>query len=210
MWSESKKVWFSADELNLATQHRPKMRRRKRLRTNQSTISMELNSSWDVPCSASQEFPNILWILKVHYPVHSSPQLVPILRQINPNHTTSSYLSKIHFIIILPPTSSSSYLCLSFWPSHRNPVRISLRPHACQTPHPSNPPSLDYSSYTLRRVQIMKLLIIAVFSIHLTFHLLSVKVDSECWNDLEYLKFRVWYQILIYRYRCINVVKPGL
>jgi hypothetical protein len=31
--------------------------------------------------------------------------LLAILSQINPIHTTSSYLSKIHFNIILPPMS---------------------------------------------------------------------------------------------------------
>jgi hypothetical protein len=90
---------------------------------------MELSPSLEATnCEPTQELPRILWNPKVHYRVHNSPPLVPILSQINPIQTIPSYLSKIHFNIVHPLTPWSTQWSLSVWLSHQYPVCIPLRP----------------------------------------------------------------------------------
>jgi hypothetical protein len=63
---------------------------------------MEPSPSWEANShSATQEIPSLSQNPKVHYRVRKSPQLVPVLTQMNPVHATPSYFSKIHFNIIL-------------------------------------------------------------------------------------------------------------
>jgi hypothetical protein len=91
-----------------------------------ATNSMEMRPSWEsINPSVIQEFLNISYNPTVHYRVHKGPPMVPILSQINPVHTTPSYLSKINALLARFYFSSSikqayeiTKLCL--W------VRVSL------------------------------------------------------------------------------------
>jgi hypothetical protein len=62
--------------------------------------------------SAGQMF-RLLWKPKFCYCVYKRPQMVPVLSQMNPLHTTETCFRKIHFKIILPTTSWSSEWFLS-------------------------------------------------------------------------------------------------
>jgi hypothetical protein len=88
--------------------------------------------------AASQKIPRILRNPQVHYRIHKCPPPAPIPSQIDPVHTLTSHLLRIHLSIILPSTPGSSKWSLSLRFPHQSPVYASPLPHTRYVLHPSH------------------------------------------------------------------------
>jgi hypothetical protein len=94
-----------------------------------ATNSTKQSPTWEAYThSSSEEIPRLFWNPKVHYHVHKSPSLVPILSQIKPVHTFSPCFCEIQFNIILPAMPRSSVWLLLNRFRDKNRVYISCLP----------------------------------------------------------------------------------
>jgi hypothetical protein len=124
------------------------------------TKSTEHSPSWEANShSGSQEIPRLPLKKKVHYRIHKSSPLVPILRQMNPVHNTPPYFRKIHSDVILPSMHRSSEWSLCFRFPNQDIVCISHLAHPFYTPRPLHFPWFDHRNNIFRSVQVTKLLI---------------------------------------------------
>jgi len=108
--------------------------------------------------STSPEIPRLLRNPHVHYRVHNSPPVDPILRQMNPVHNFPSSFPKIHYNIIFPSTSRFSEWPLSFRFTNQTTVCISHLSHACYIFHPSHFLCLYHRNNILWSVDVLKLI----------------------------------------------------
>jgi hypothetical protein len=120
---------------------------------------MVLSSTLEVTrCAATQELPCILWNPKVHYRIHKSYPLVPIMSHTNPVHIIPSYVSSSLILFIHLRLGLPSGIFLSGLPINNvYGFLFSLIRATC----PVHLVVLDWSTlnYTWRRVQITKPLV---------------------------------------------------
>ena len=105
----------------------------RRLTSNSQTNSTQRNPSWQTNSSSTNhEIPRILRNPKVHYRIHKSRPLVPILLRSITSTPLPPDFFKIHFNITLPstPRSSKRFLAVRF--PHRNSTCTSPSP-TCAT-----------------------------------------------------------------------------
>jgi hypothetical protein len=142
---------------------------------------MELSPSREANShSASQEISRVLWNLNVHYRVHNSPPLIPILSKMNPVHTPPPYFPNNQFNIIFSSMPKSYTWFLTFVFSDENLISISRLSHVCYMRRQSHRPWLYHPNNIWWSVQVMKLFIMQ--SSPASCHFLPL--SSKCTKDM--------------------------
>jgi hypothetical protein len=106
-----------------------------------------------------KKYPAFLWNPKVHYRVHTSPPLDPILSRLNPVRPIDPYLPKVHLNVILLPTPRSSQRSLTFGPPNQNPVNTNPLLHACHMSSPPRSPWFNHPNNMWWRIQAVRFII---------------------------------------------------
>jgi hypothetical protein len=107
---------------------------------------MEQNSLWEANSHLlSQEISRLLWNLNVNYRTYKSPPLDPILSQMNPNHTLSSYFFKIRSKLF-------SYLSTCLLSNLSLQISRQELSYACYIPNPFNYPWIYQHNNAWRRL----------------------------------------------------------
>ena len=140
--------------------------------------------------SASQEIPRILRNPNVHYRIHKCPLPVPILSQLEPVHTPTSWRSILHIFLPSTPGSPKWFFSLRF--PHQNPAYASPLPHTRYMPRTSHS-SLIYHPNILN---ILKR------------EILSTDQNSILTTDLKLRFSEVWRRVVWYTH--INFSKDPL
>jgi hypothetical protein len=76
-----------------------------------------------------KKYPAFLCNPKVHYRVHTSAPLDPILSQLKPVHLIDPCFPKVHLNVILPTMPRSSQWSLAFGHPNQNPINTSTHTH---------------------------------------------------------------------------------